>query len=195
MRLLPNATYCPSPNVGGVLTKPSLIVLHYTAGRNVTSSVEWLCNPKAKASAHFVVGRAGEVFQLVALDRVAWHAGESRWGLRTGCNKFSIGVEMDGPGFLVKNAVGYWRSPTTGEVYQPEEVVVAPHKSGGPSKGWLLYTPKQIETVANLCRTLIHEIPSLREIVGHEDIAPGRKLDPGGAWDMDGFRTDVFGRV
>ena len=54
-----------TPNKGGSVT-PEVIVLHDTAGRlDHVSSVRWLCDPAAKASAHFVVGRAGEVVQLV----------------------------------------------------------------------------------------------------------------------------------
>jgi N-acetylmuramoyl-L-alanine amidase len=195
MRLLPDAVYHPSPNIGGPLTKPTLIVLHYTAGRNVASSVQWLSNPKAKASAHLVIGRAGEVFQLIPFDRVAWHAGESKWGWRTGVNKFSIGIELDNPGWLLKNSAGFWRSPTTGVVYQPEDIMVAKHKSGGPERGWLLYTPAQTLAAARICQHLVATFPSITEIAGHDDVSPGRKIDPGPAWDMDSFRTDVFGRA
>ena len=77
---------------GGRL-EPTLIVLHDTAGRLAKgSSVAWLCNPKAKASAHLVVERDGSVTQLAEFDPpVAWHAGQSSWRGRSGCNAFAIG--------------------------------------------------------------------------------------------------------
>ena len=47
-------------------------------------------------SAHFLIDRAGRVTQFVATDRVAYHAGESRWRGREGCNDFSVGIELIG---------------------------------------------------------------------------------------------------
>lgn len=47
-------------------------------------------------SAHFLIDRAGHVTQFVTTDRVAYHAGASRWRGRSGCNEFSIGIELVG---------------------------------------------------------------------------------------------------
>jgi AmpD protein len=47
-------------------------------------------------SAHFLIDRAGRVTQFVATDRVAYHAGASRWRGREGCNDFSVGIELIG---------------------------------------------------------------------------------------------------
>jgi N-acetylmuramoyl-L-alanine amidase len=41
---------------------------------------------------------------------------------------------------------------------------------------------------------LFETYPSLQEIVGHEDIAPHRKKDPGPAFPMSHFRSLVTGR-
>ena len=49
-----------------------------------------------KVSAHLLIRRDGELLQFVPLHRRAWHAGVSRWGGRTGCNDFSIGIELEG---------------------------------------------------------------------------------------------------
>ena len=43
-----------------------------------------------------------------------------------------------------------------------------------------------------VARALAETYP-IHEIVGHDDIAPGRKLDPGPAFDMPTFRTQVLG--
>ena len=40
-----------SPNQGETLEAPSVLVVHYTAGRNAQSSVNWLTNARAKARA------------------------------------------------------------------------------------------------------------------------------------------------
>lgn len=47
-------------------------------------------------SAHFLVDRRGRVTQFVATGRAAYHAGESRWRGRDGCNDFSVGIELIG---------------------------------------------------------------------------------------------------
>jgi AmpD protein len=49
-----------------------------------------------EVSAHFLIRRSGEVVQFVATDQRAWHAGVSNWRGRSGCNDFSIGIELEG---------------------------------------------------------------------------------------------------
>jgi AmpD protein len=49
-----------------------------------------------EVSAHFLIRRDGEIVQFVAGDRRAWHAGASSWRGRSGCNDFSIGIELEG---------------------------------------------------------------------------------------------------
>lgn len=46
----------PSPNRGGRL-EPEYLVTHYTAGRSLDESVDWLTNRQSRASAHVVIGR------------------------------------------------------------------------------------------------------------------------------------------
>ncbi len=47
-------------------------------------------------SAHFFLRRTGEVLQFVSCNDRAWHAGISAWRGRSGCNDFSIGIEIEG---------------------------------------------------------------------------------------------------
>ena len=49
-----------------------------------------------KVSAHFFIRRNGEIIQFVPCGKRAWHAGASSWQGRSGCNDFSIGVELEG---------------------------------------------------------------------------------------------------
>ncbi|HEU0335491.1 MAG TPA: N-acetylmuramoyl-L-alanine amidase [Gaiellaceae bacterium] len=65
------------------------IVIHSTEG-GFRGSVSWLQNPRARASAHFVVARDGGVVQLVHLSDVAWHSGNRKM------NRRSIGIELVG---------------------------------------------------------------------------------------------------
>jgi len=49
-----------------------------------------------QVSAHFLIRRDGELIQFVSCAKRAWHAGESNWNGRPGCNDFSIGIELEG---------------------------------------------------------------------------------------------------
>lgn len=49
-----------------------------------------------KVSSHYLIRRDGSLVQYVPTEMRAWHAGVSSWKGRTGCNDFSIGVELEG---------------------------------------------------------------------------------------------------
>jgi N-acetylmuramoyl-L-alanine amidase len=185
-----------SPNCGGAL-EARYAIIHYTAGRSAESAANWLCNPRAKAAAHLVIGRDGSVIQLVPFNVVAWHAGASAWqdGDKriVGLNRFSIGIELDNPGRLVRRG-DRWRSLSLGTEYADSEVIEATHKNETRPSGWAVYPAEQLDTLFEVCAALI-EAYSLRNVMGHDDIAPGRKSDPGPAFPMDSFRTRLFGRA
>lgn len=172
-----------TPNHSGEFNAdlPDTLVIHYTAGRSLESSANWLKDDRASASAHLVIGKSGKVIQLVPFNKIAWHAGISKWKGRTGLNHFSIGIELDNVGKLEKRADGYYTS--WGTRVKDENVVMATHKAETDEKGWEAYTEKQLEVLEQVCM-LLKEKYAIREIVGHEDISPGRKTDPGPAFPM-----------
>ncbi len=49
-----------------------------------------------QVSAHLLIRRDGELVQYVDFQRRAWHAGASSFAGRSGCNDFSIGIELEG---------------------------------------------------------------------------------------------------
>jgi len=55
------------------------------------------------------------------------------------------------------------------------------------------FTDAQYRETARLCRYLMHRYPTLTtdRIVGHQDVAPGRKWDPGKQWDWQHFRRSL----
>ena len=55
------------------------------------------------------------------------------------------------------------------------------------------FTEVQIERALELVQLLVKSY-NLRDILGHEDIAPGRKSDPGPAFPMSSFRSRLLGR-
>ena len=76
-----------------------------------TNRLDWSAHPYyetirgIEVSAHFLIRRSGELVQFVSCDERAWHAGESSWQGREGCNDFSIGIELEGlEGEVFENA-------------------------------------------------------------------------------------------
>jgi AmpD protein len=53
-----------------------------------------------RVSAHFLIDRTGGITQFVSCDARAWHAGSSSFEGRSGCNDFSIGIELEGCDFV-----------------------------------------------------------------------------------------------
>lgn len=190
--LLTGVPYRPSPNHGARFSAgyPDAIVIHYTAGLSAESSVSWLCNPTARASAHVVIARNGEVTQLIPFDTIAWHAGLSSYGGRSGYNQFSIGIEMDNPGRLSRTESGQFLG--LGRTFPSDEVIQAVHRNETTPSYWLIYPEAQLEAAFNLCLALREKYTAIRELLGHEEIAPGRKSDPGPAFPIDQFRRRLI---
>jgi hypothetical protein len=66
---------------------PTLQITHIMQG-TLAGSDSWFRNPAAQVSAHFGIGRSGEVIQWVDTSDTAWHA--------MAANDRSIGVEHEG---------------------------------------------------------------------------------------------------
>ena len=71
------------------LSAVRFIIIHVSEG-SFLGTVSWLRDPTAHSSANFVVGRNGQVQELVPLHDVAWHAGNWAYNLR------SVGIENEG---------------------------------------------------------------------------------------------------
>lgn len=84
-----------SPNHGPrKKLRPLFVVLHATGTSKVQSPLKWLCNPKSKVSAHYLVDKNGDVYKLVPTGRTAWHAGTSVGPYGKSVNQTSIGIEL-----------------------------------------------------------------------------------------------------
>jgi N-acetylmuramoyl-L-alanine amidase len=58
----------------------------------VASSLDWCRRPESKVSYHVLIGRKGDIYQLVAPERRAWHCGVSAWDGVPNCNDYTLGV-------------------------------------------------------------------------------------------------------
>ncbi|MHB0777455.1 N-acetylmuramoyl-L-alanine amidase [Halomonas sp. WWR20] len=132
------------------------LVLHYTDS-DEAHALKTLTGPLV--SVHYVVPvpprqplASPQVYQLVDESQRAWHAGESAWQGHINLNDTSIGIEIVNQG--------------------PQDTATG--------RRWSLYPSEQIETLVALSRDIIdrHAIEPT-DVVGHADIAPSRKIDPG----------------
>jgi N-acetylmuramoyl-L-alanine amidase len=187
-----HVTFRQTPNIGAALL-PRWLVLHYTAGRSLESSVASLCTkkPQGNASAHVVLGRDGRIVQLAAFNVVTWHAGISQWNGLVGLNQHAIGIEMDNAGLLHREGERFvaW----FGKAYPVEEVLLAEHRHGGGVQPWHTFTEVQIERALALSELLVAHY-GLEDVLGHEDISRGRKTDPGPAFPLESVRSRAMGR-
>lgn len=188
--------FVKSPNVGGTLN-PRFLVIHYTASGPGSNIAQFFSRAAAKVSAHLVIRRDGKIIQCVPFNTVGWHAGKSSWTDKkgqkfVGLNQHSIGIEIENWGPLRRTGTG-WTS-WTGQPVENSKVIEARHKFGTPNGGWEIFTEAQIESTIEAARVICEQY-GIDEIVGHDDISPGRKSDPGPAWKMDSFKSRVFGRA
>lgn len=184
-----------SKNTGGPFAAtPRIVVMHFTAGGSARSSAQWFASPlNTNSSAHVVIERDGSAIQCVDFGTVAWHAGRSQWRSLSGLNRYAIGVELANWGFLQAHA-GLWLNSAGRPVPDP---VMAVHRNGNPDGsrqpiGWEPYPEAQFEAAVQVVVAL-KQAYGITEIVGHDDIAPRRKSDPGPAFDMARFRQRVLG--
>lgn len=145
----------PSPNYN---QRIFFLVLHYTAD-DLETSLKILTNPTSPnpVSAHYLIPETSidkerKIFQLVKETDRAWHAGISTWQNRTNLNDTSIGIEIVNLG------------------YQDEE----------GKRIWFSFTDYQIESTIALAKIIVDRYQiQPTHVIGHSDIAPGRKVDPG----------------
>lgn len=189
---LDSADQQPLPHHGGSIT-PKFIVVHYTAGGGADGSYKAL--DKAGISAHVLLERDGNVIQCVDFDRKAYHAGKSLWRGYRSLNSHSIGIEVCNYGWLQRRGDGkFQRSSRFGATpaFEPDQVILSDHKNGWPRDvGWEIYPDAQLEALSELCQALLSAYPTIEEIVGHDDISPDRKQDPGPAMPMTSLQRLV----
>jgi len=75
-------------------TLVSAIILHADAAQTVAQSLAWMMARESRVSYHYLIGRFGDVYQMVDDEKRAWHAGVSSFAGKGDCNTYSIGVSF-----------------------------------------------------------------------------------------------------
>ncbi|MGL5784697.1 MAG: N-acetylmuramoyl-L-alanine amidase [Alphaproteobacteria bacterium] len=150
----PNRNHFNDRPQGGQIKQ---LVLHYTAENLLDSLITMTRDAISnRVSAHYVITETetppvigGTLVQVVPEAKRAWHAGISSWQETEGLNDTSIGVELVNLGI-------------------------------DRTKNWIPFDPHQIKTLGSLSQKIVQAYnvnPTC--VIGHEDIAPSRKQDPG----------------
>ncbi|WP_375326420.1 N-acetylmuramoyl-L-alanine amidase [Candidatus Tisiphia endosymbiont of Nemotelus uliginosus] len=169
------------------------LIMHYTVDDFALSVDKFTANvDTGRTSAHFIITeeseevKGGQLLQVVPDDMRAWHSGVSRWQQDKNLNAISLGIEHVNKGF------------TEGE----EHAQIAQNRQYYP------FDEEQIHTSGIISKAIVSQYNILpQHVLGHEDITPGRKFDPGplfpwakfyqsygvGAWlDDDEMNKDVI---
>lgn len=171
--------------------QPDTLVVHYTGTISDGASINALYSSKREVSAHFVIKKDGTIVQLMPLNKIAWHAGVSQMGNRKYLNKYSLGIEIVNPGYLTPTSDGNFITAYNNKVTS-DKAVLARHPHERDERYWHKYDEAQIEAVNHLCLELRDLFQVMRYIVGHDEISPGRKQDPGPLFPIKKLRDLVL---
>ncbi len=211
-----------SPNHLSRMDHPiTTIVIHATSGNQMSSAINGFLSGSPDGdkcggtSAHYVIGRGGEVVQMVALDQAACHAGDPY-------NRFSIGIELVNVGQKLNRGAkvsmcaheakegGMWKCKEWQDVKPVKALETYYRYSKGEwltkNEYWVPYSEAQYTALVRLVRFLVSCIPTIQHITGHEHLSCWRKVvrrgkasftkmrsDPGGVFDWPRLETALAG--
>jgi N-acetylmuramoyl-L-alanine amidase len=185
------------------LIDPDYLIIHYTATDTASEASNWFMNTSNNPdfiAAHIVLDYDGTITQHVPFNRRANHAGTSTWDGVDNMNYHSIGIEIVNPGFVEKLADGSFRRAKTKNypVSASSKILKADHKhkfwTDKDNHFWFKYPNAQMQALYTLSHLLMNHY-QLVTAVGHDDISPARKPDPGPAFNWTAFRNAVFGQA
>jgi N-acetylmuramoyl-L-alanine amidase len=157
-------------------SRVNIVVIHHTS-EDFGGSLHVLTEETSRpVSSHYLVpepldpsyaGRKLKVYQLVDEEQRAWHAGTSYWKGQTKLNNVSVGIEIVNETYchraadMAQAATADWPSDTL--CFYPD------------------YPEDQLALVVDLLHGILERHPEVKptHVVGHADIAPQRKIDPG----------------
>lgn len=190
----------PSPNYTerrGQAT-PKILVMHYTACPT-NEALNTLTSTVSQVSAHYLIPPDGEkVYRLVDEKNRAWHAGAGHWDGIDDVNSYSIGIENVGWGYTygpvpdepsTVSARNAWSKAIHARRRLGESGKLSPDQ-----KQWQPFPKEQMELLKRLSKEIIerHSIDP-EKVVGHSDVAPQRKVDPGPLFDWEDLAKNGIG--
>lgn len=189
---------------------PEGAVIHFTAGRsrnakmggkrNLSSHYEMgvsetTTHCKDQKFCFFVIDRDGNVFQQFPLDRWGYHAGKSSWpGLRDTVSNELVGIEVMCAGKLTRipktmTFKAWFTNLEKGDLpFAYDEVSEWANVENIQEGVYHRFTQAQIESLQKLILWMKDVAPKdcfkIENVVGHDEVSPDRKNDPGGSLGM-----------
>jgi N-acetylmuramoyl-L-alanine amidase len=166
-----------------------MIILHYTSV-DFQESLDILTKPSNyPVSSHYLIPtsndptyprKALQVYQLVPDQFRAWHAGRSSWSGQSGLNDQSIGIEIV-------------NIPICTGSDSPEIIDISINLDAVCK--FNVFPDAQIELVVKLLTDLMKKYPEIKptNIIGHSDISPKHKVDPGPLFPWEQLYKHGFG--
>lgn len=152
-----------SPHHGPKRLQTLYLVVHYTQITPLNKVLSHFQHPNNKVSCHYIIDADGTCVEMIPHALTAWHAGKSAWREHTHLNQTSIGIEL----------------------------VYTPYHRGAPFQP---FPAAQMATLIQLLKHLCQQynLPPTA-IIGHSDIAVGRKKDPGPSFPWSVLRQKGLG--
>ena len=164
---------------------PQGAIVHFTAGnceteQDAQDSLAW---GKEQGYAFFVIGPKGVVYQNFPLDSWGYHAGQSSYpGLGSGVSSKLVGIEVACAGTVDSNGKSWFK-----KIYHNDRIRTVPKRDNRVAGRYVKYTPEQEKALIDLIVWLKKNNPAvfdIKYVLGHDEVPPGRKDDPGGALSM-----------
>ena len=163
-----------------------VVVIHHTVS-DFQESLDALTLPSSRpVSSHYLVPEPDDpsytkkqlkLHKLVSEEQRAWHAGVSYWNGRSALNDMSIGIEL-------VNQTRCYESAQSPDPENPDEICF-----------YHDFSIAQIDMLLDLLEGILERHPDVQanNIVGHADIAPQRKIDPGPRFPWQRLYRQGFG--
>lgn len=176
-------------------------IVHYTAGafrnglQSAIDTVSWGKN-EGSGLCFFCIALDGTVVQAFPLDRWGNHAGVSYWPqLGSSVSQHLVGIEICNGGLLEKRDDKFFT--WFGEEIPAVKVRYVERQEDNVQPGYYhMYSDAQIASLEQLLMWLKGNDPinfNLDYVLGHDEVAPSRKTDPGGSlpMSMPSFRSKL----
>lgn len=213
-RLSSDYLWCPWAEIGLTKMKvrgkykkgfPQGAIVHYTAGRDYSESdaVNTLKWSTEQGYCFFVIGPTGIVYQSFPLSHWGYHAGKSNYkGLGDGVSQFLVGIEVVNAGSVkpIDDKYAAWFHMTDGynpkngikkssQLFYNDEVrsVEVDHLTYVQKGVYRKFTPHQEQSLTQLIlwmKRIRPDVFNLDFVLGHSEVSPFRKIDPGGSISM-----------